>query len=860
MTWTSLAERINSLPLILAGPIVRRAEPQHVTVWLALKEARDVTLCIYAQDQAGQLNRQSIGTHTTTRLGDNLHIVAVTAHTPDSAHTLAWGQLYYYDLFFSAAHTTHDADTAESSDHLTTPGIFSTNPTETLQKLVYPGHPLPGFLLPAQDIHNLRIMHGSCRKPHGVGKETLSALDTIIAHASNLSERPQQLFLTGDQIYADDVAAPLLFTLIDASQVLFAGNKVEQLPHLQIPAHQIPPGTRGDAALNTARLTSSKADNHLLSLGEYAAMYIFTWSDVLWPQELPDIEEMSATSSRARPSKHKEKVRDAQAHIEMTTRLQAFRATLPSVRRALANIATYMICDDHDITDDLFLDGAWCKHVLQNPLGYRIVRNGLLAYALFQAWGNTPTQFAGVHGSTLLQAIDAWRGDDSDPQLALIEETIGLPESFDGTGSLQCAKQALRWDYIYAGPHYQLIALDTRTKRYYRAPTDFPGLLSPQALQTQLAAHTRDDVEVTIILSPTPVLGIDFIENIQLWSRWRVKDNYAFDREAWALEWGTFQQLLRTISSMKRVVFLAGDVHYAFGSSLEYWDRHTRETARLVNYTSSPLCNEGSGPQISMLALGYPRLKHLLRHSKEPTLDFFIWDILDQDQHTLNQLLILIRKRLYLFWLSVPRLMATRRAVHEVVLPAWGWLKGAFDVLPPDRSYRIRYLPNNLVRRVREREHRPHANLSRLIIRPLSAALRSIIQLQGRTDSIRRKLQHTTDHVDKKAFPSLRQQTNNIREHAIESTQLIERKLERPRQRLVNALLHSETWLNRWKAGNLIVGYNNIGEISFDWKGNKQEVTQKLWWYNPDKPEQLQSAEYRETLALPRHEDEPALP
>ncbi|MBA2680765.1 MAG: hypothetical protein H0U76_20515, partial [Ktedonobacteraceae bacterium] len=48
MTWASLAERIDTLPLILAGPIVRRVEPQLVTVWLALKEARDVTLYIYA--------------------------------------------------------------------------------------------------------------------------------------------------------------------------------------------------------------------------------------------------------------------------------------------------------------------------------------------------------------------------------------------------------------------------------------------------------------------------------------------------------------------------------------------------------------------------------------------------------------------------------------------------------------------------------------------------------------------------------------------------------------------------------------------------------------------------------------------
>nr|MBA2682537.1 hypothetical protein [Ktedonobacteraceae bacterium] len=495
--------------------------------------------------------------------------------------------------------------------------------------------------------------------------------------------------------------------------------------------------------------------------------------------------------------------------------------------------------------------------VLGSDLGYRIVRNGLLAYALFQAWGNIPTQFEGTQGSTLLQAVDAWRGDDRDSRVALIEDAIGLSRTFDGTGSLQRSKQALRWHYTYAGPNYQLIAMDTRTERHYRAPADFPGLLSPQAMQTQLAMNRREDVEVTIILSAAPVLGIDFVENIQFWSRWQMKDNYSFDREAWALEWGTFQQLLHTISSMQRVVFLSGDVHYAFGSSLEYWNRRAGRTARLVNYTSSPFCNEGSGSQISVLALGYPRLRRLLRRGE--ALDFFVWDVVGEDHHTLNYLLTLIRKRSYRFWWAIPRLVATRRSSQEIVLPAWGWLKGAFDILPPDKSYRLRYLSNTLIR-AGQREHRPHTNLSRLIARPLRTILRGITFLQSKTEVARRRLQSTTDTFDKKTAPLLRQPTTNLLEHAIDGTEFIERRLDRPRRGLVNALLHSETWLSRWKAGSLIVGYNNIGEISFDWDTDTKDVKQKLWWYNPDNPDRLQSTEYIQALTLPEPEDEPALP
>src|SRR6185312_5058610 len=118
------------------------------------------------------------------------------------------------------------------------------------------------------------------------------------------------------------------------------------------------------------------------------------------------------------------------------------------------------------------------------------------------------------------------------------------------------------------------------------------GLLSPQAIQEQIDTVERPESEVTLIISAAPVIGIDFVEAVQFWSRWRIEENYAFDREAWALEWGTFQRFLHAISNLKCVVFLSGDVHYAFGSSLEYWDNTTQLTAKMVNFTAIPFCNE----------------------------------------------------------------------------------------------------------------------------------------------------------------------------------------------------------------------------------------------------------------------------
>ena len=697
MSWTSLAGRLSSLPLILAGPMLRRTEPHSVTVWLVLKASRIVTLRISRKDAEGKLVQQLEGTRHTVRLGDHLHIVAVTARTSLEHERLAWGELYYYNLLFQNDGVP-ESQWAEALADLNSPGILTPDPSlaDPLRRLVYPGHPLPSFVLPAEDLNDLKILHGSCRKPHGVGKEMLSAIDAMLESATeDPTSRPQQLFMTGDQIYGDDVATPLMFTLIDAGNFLFQGNEEELLPLVKKTARMLAPGTRSEVVHNLALFTTTSSHNQLLSFAEYATMYLFVWSDSLWPDDLPTADDIWNAYPEVRPQPAVQK-KAANTYEDSIERLRTFRSTLPQVRRALANISTYMICDDHDVTDDWYLDGAWCRRVLASTLGHRVVRNALVAYALFQAWGNTPDQFEEPHGLALLNALDNWRGEESNAKEETIVHAIGLPASFEGTGELAHAEQALRWHYTFTGPRYQLIVMDTRTQRLYRSPSEFPGLLAPDAIERQIVVAMHKDVEVTIIISAAPVLGVGFVESIQFWSRLRIKENYTYDREAWDLEWGTFQQFLNIVSTMKSVVFLSGDVHYAFGASLEYWNLVRNTTAKMVNFISSPLRNEGSSSQMAMLAVGYPYLYHLLKHTRMPTADYFAWDIDAAKRHILKKMLKLIRSKILFFWWSVPRLINAMRSPYEIVLPAQGWPKGVFNDMPPHRSYRLRYLGDTM--------------------------------------------------------------------------------------------------------------------------------------------------------------------
>ena len=82
---------------------------------------------------------------------------------------------------------------------------------------------------------------------------------------------------------------------------------------------------------------------------------------------------------------------------------------LPAVRRVLANHPTYMIFDDHDVTDDWNLTSAWREGVHQNPTGRRFVANALAAFWAFQGWGNDPDLYDASFKDTTQRLSDPTR-------------------------------------------------------------------------------------------------------------------------------------------------------------------------------------------------------------------------------------------------------------------------------------------------------------------------------------------------------------------------------------------------------------------------------------------------------------------
>lgn len=567
-----------SLPIVLAGPLLRRSEPGRVCVWIATRVPVRVTGQIWdaapvpvPRDRAAHAAGQAV----TTAFGANLH-VALVPITPLGEDTIPTGQLLEYDL------------TLELIDHrgvvVGGPVQLSTSPEfQKDNRISYPPFSRPTFHLPGKG-DELNLLHGSCRKLHGDGEDALQSVDAILmsttpgsfqSKATDLRYRPSALLLTGDQIYADDVAEDLAQPVIDLGRKLLGFPETVPAPGgTPIPVSRLTHGLRGQllATIFTPDYATvaakSSARNHLIGFGEFAAMYLLAWNPATWP-------------AAVRGS-------SALAH--------AYRA-LPAIRRALANIPTYMILDDHEVTDDWNRTRAWQERVDTSPTGRRLITNAVAAYYVFQGWGNDPDRFPDSFARPLTDYL-ASHGENVDAY-----EKAFYPTNLDPNNPRGAQKPSV-WSYV-APTHPPVVFLDCRTRRGYDprrkdAPAQLLGAAAISDLRNVLA--TLDLArQPLIIVAQTPVLGIpkmdSFVEStfgqtaMGLYAS--QQGAAAIDLESWHANPTGFYRFLLTIqeAGATACVLLSGDVHYGYASAATLRNAATGKTTHFTQFTSSALKN-----------------------------------------------------------------------------------------------------------------------------------------------------------------------------------------------------------------------------------------------------------------------------
>ncbi|GGX87546.1 hypothetical protein GCM10007160_13810 [Litchfieldella qijiaojingensis] len=557
---TTVNSSRSELPAVLVGPILRRVSPDRIVMWLVGSRPLSLHLTLMPEDGSPSHELRlddascrclAVGCHA------HVHLIDVGLDSP-----LPQDVRVDYDLAL-LDETSQYVSIADWGAHLR-----------------YDGAALPGFVI-ASRLGSL--LHGSCRKPHHPGGDGLTRADTWLGGRwAEPQERPAWLLMTGDQIYADDVAGPMLAAIhalirrlglfdeilegatVDDSQALYAAPESYYRREWLLPDIESSEALR-DRFFGGVRkpvFTSANAHNHLITFAEVMAMYLLVWSPVPW--RLIDIEHPALSAEQA------------SLFAKERAIIDDFVEGLPVVARVMANLPTLMIFDDHDVTDDWNLTAAWEQTAYGHPFSRRIIGNALLAYALCQGWGNDPDRLA--------EPIEALAG-----LLAKAEGNRCLPPAEQDA----LIRRLLRfegWEFVIPSSP-RLVVLDTRTRRWRseRRRHRPSGLMDWEALSDLQQALLGEPS--VVIVSPAPMFGVKLIEGIQKLFTLAGKP-LLVDAENWMAHRGAASVMLNIFRHSRtpgNYVILSGDVHYSFVYDIHI--RHRREGPRLWQITSSGLKN-----------------------------------------------------------------------------------------------------------------------------------------------------------------------------------------------------------------------------------------------------------------------------
>ncbi|MGR5205285.1 alkaline phosphatase D family protein [Vibrio sp. PNB23_22_6] len=555
------------LPLIIAGPILRKVTADEVNIWLVTTRPLEGSVEINDSNSGEHLFSQDVSKHQRLQVGQRAWVCMLTLHGDFPTHCALRYQIQTQDGLL----TDLMPHLAYENDHKSHQGVE--------------------FLISKQADY---VLHGSCRNPHHFSKDTLVAADAKLS-SQHIYERPDMLLMSGDQIYADHVAGPTLDAIEQLIHLLGLPNEtfeqapvkdtheLYQHPNCYYGREHILPHYVDDGRLLTKLFphrgapifSSRESENHLISFAEFFAMYLLVWSPVPWSLVNRErlLDQQFVTGGQALSPRWQQQWRDEKVHIDK------FVAGLDKVQRLLAHVPSYMIFDDHDVTDDWNLTVGWEKAASENKFSHRIIGNGLIAYWLCQGWGNAPEKFNAPfmeHAKRYFSELNHEAQDTFIQYLYRFED----------------------WHYtIHTSP--KVVVLDTRTRRWRsESRMNKPsGLMDWEALiEFQQELMNQDKV---IIVSAAPMFGVKFIEMLQ-----RIMTScgqpLVIDAENWMAHPGSANTLVSIFTHTKtptNFVILSGDVHYSFAYDIKL--RYRKNSPNIYQITCSGIKNQFPAPLLS---------------------------------------------------------------------------------------------------------------------------------------------------------------------------------------------------------------------------------------------------------------------
>jgi hypothetical protein len=500
----------------------------------------------------------------------------------------------------------------------------------------------------------LRFAHGSCRKWPGdhdankkvPGPDMLATFGDAWLGTKAWAEWPQFIVHTGDQIYADDVGIKMANAIVKhrfgavvpgpEADNLTSGAWAGRFSHRYIQVGQEPKPTDDLVRLRAMhpRITGdSEHDlNHAMKKAEAARKQAEFFSQVgalplqfrhrvmnglLW--EVPDrLDEVPSVTLRrglqvakvyrsAGPPASEFRIEypcagetgavHAADYAEWSA-LYEQAWSLQGARRVLAHVPSFMIFDDHEVTDDWNADPLWLEIVHAQRDAHRFwpttMTDALCAYWIYQGWGNL--------------APEAWA---SDPRVQILERCRqegrdALPElrrlvsarAIETTAPAASIANKLDWHFAIPTDGIPFLTIDLRTDR----DVNGTGGMSAGRLRWMEQALAKTQSPVAIIVLPVPYLMPDpmlfafrhpgFVARLA-----GARSTIEFKRDSdiehpagnpvWDQIKGCLARLQQSSSSLKTLVIISGDIH--FSCNLDGQLPNAHRAPRLVQLVSSGL-------------------------------------------------------------------------------------------------------------------------------------------------------------------------------------------------------------------------------------------------------------------------------
>ena len=315
---------------LVCGPVVRATGRDQTSIWVELDRAASVMVVLHQHYPAPRrgargTDRESAPVRTVQVMGRYYALATVTGLKP--------GTLYTYDVLV-ADHGKSAPRDGRAFRRLKPAKL------DLSSRRYGMGPTVQTFAAGAK---TARIAFGSCRCFDGgfnggteFGDDVFERYATYLGTiaADRVTQWPTLMLLLGDQIYADNVAKVVVDAMKKKGRVPPALETL-QVRHDNLESAKTYAKQNG-IALDTAAGTGGF---HVVEYLDFVDLYVAAWN-------------------------------------------------AGDVPRLLANVPTYMIADDHEVTDDWNITGGWVDDADADDAWHAVVIHGMMANWVYQAWGN----------------------------------------------------------------------------------------------------------------------------------------------------------------------------------------------------------------------------------------------------------------------------------------------------------------------------------------------------------------------------------------------------------------------------------------------------------------------------------------